>query len=56
KTSCSQSKPVFSVLKYLQKHGNWQLQLIPNVGNCNWKKTRLWFSPVQSYAGPANTS
>jgi len=19
------------------------------VGNCNWKKTGLWFSPVQSY-------
>jgi hypothetical protein len=31
------------------KHGNWQLQLIPNVGNCNWKKTGLWFSLVQSY-------
>ncbi|KIJ98618.1 hypothetical protein K443DRAFT_103689, partial [Laccaria amethystina LaAM-08-1] len=38
------------------KHGNWQLQLIPNVGNCNWKKTGLWFSPVQSYTGPANTN
>jgi hypothetical protein len=31
------------------KHSNWQLQLIPNVGNCNWKKTGLCFSPVQSY-------
>ncbi|KIK00358.1 hypothetical protein K443DRAFT_100536, partial [Laccaria amethystina LaAM-08-1] len=37
------------------KHGNWQLQLIPNVGNCNWKKNGLWFSPVQCYTGPANT-
>ena len=24
-------------------------ELTPNVGNCNWKKARLWFSPVQSY-------
>ncbi|KIK04897.1 hypothetical protein K443DRAFT_92244, partial [Laccaria amethystina LaAM-08-1] len=40
------------------KHGNWQLQLqlITNMGNCNWKKTGLWFNPVHSYTGPANTS
>ena len=27
KTSRNWSKPVFLVFKYLQKHGNWQLQL-----------------------------
>ncbi|KIJ99890.1 hypothetical protein K443DRAFT_69073, partial [Laccaria amethystina LaAM-08-1] len=52
----NRSKPVFFGFQIFTKHGNWQLQLIPNVGNCNWKKTGLWFSPVQSYTGPANTN
>ncbi|KIJ96137.1 hypothetical protein K443DRAFT_74042, partial [Laccaria amethystina LaAM-08-1] len=46
KTGCNQFKLVFSVFKYLQNMA---------TGNCNWKKTGLWFSPVQSYTGPANT-
>ncbi|EDR01937.1 uncharacterized protein LACBIDRAFT_332757 [Laccaria bicolor S238N-H82] len=49
KTSCNRSKPVFFGFYIFTK--TWQLAtgLTTNVGNCNWKKTGPWFSPVQSY-------
>ncbi|EDR09810.1 uncharacterized protein LACBIDRAFT_325629 [Laccaria bicolor S238N-H82] len=55
KTGCNRSKPVFFGFYIFTK--TWQLAtgLITNVGNWQLEKTRLWFSPVQSYTGPANT-
>ncbi|EDR12673.1 uncharacterized protein LACBIDRAFT_323311 [Laccaria bicolor S238N-H82] len=55
KTGCNRSKPVFFGFYIFTK--TWQLAtgLITNVGNWQLEKTGLWFSPVQSYTGPANT-